>query len=117
MIVSVSRGGILPQNNYLDGTTTTVTKEPGVETFADTSEPKPFHVRPPPRTELPLQKVNTLSPCVLSFFFEFNPSETLAAHRDICGSSLRIGCLSPRGNKLGETIEFGRQADNAHGEK
>ena len=33
-------------------------KEPAVETFDNTSKPKPYHgLRPPPRTELPLEKV------------------------------------------------------------
>lgn len=46
------------------------TKEPVVETFADTSKPKPkpFYGRPPPRTELPLQKVSNLCSYVLSLF-------------------------------------------------
>lgn len=40
--------------------------EPVVETFADTSKPKPFYGRPPPRKELPLQKVSNFCTCVLS---------------------------------------------------
>ena len=31
--------------------------EPVVETFESTSKPKPYYARPPPRTDLPLQKV------------------------------------------------------------
>src|ERR1700683_3891179 len=49
-------------------------EEPVVETFENTSKPKLYHLRPPPRADLPLQKVCCF-PSYFSLFFNLTLSQ------------------------------------------
>lgn len=91
-------------------------EEPSAKTFGSTSKPRPYSGRPPPRYNLPLQKVckpPTRMMCSIDPHLE-----TLATHHGIrCIRGSRLGCFLHRCLKSRENIKLCSSANHAHGQR